>query len=33
MRNYSQQLKNLSPEQRALLEAKLREKGIQLSEK
>ncbi|MEO0688637.1 MAG: condensation domain-containing protein, partial [Cyanobacteria bacterium J06649_11] len=31
MRNYSQQLENLSPEQRALLAAKLKEKGIQLS--
>ncbi|MEL7407881.1 MAG: condensation domain-containing protein, partial [Cyanobacteria bacterium J06558_2] len=32
MRNLSQQLKNLSPEQRALLEAKLKEQGIQWSE-
>ncbi|MEM9507320.1 MAG: condensation domain-containing protein [Cyanobacteria bacterium P01_E01_bin.35] len=32
MRNISQQLQNLSPEQRALLEAKLKEKGIQLSQ-
>ncbi|MEL6930717.1 MAG: condensation domain-containing protein, partial [Cyanobacteria bacterium J06600_6] len=32
MRNYSQQFNNLSPEQRALLEVKLKEKGIQLSE-
>ena len=32
MRNYSQQIKKLSLEQRALFEAKLREKGIQLSQ-
>ncbi|MEM6613639.1 MAG: condensation domain-containing protein, partial [Cyanobacteria bacterium P01_C01_bin.72] len=32
MGNFSQQLKNLSPEQRALLEAKLKEKGIQLNQ-
>ncbi|MEM8676928.1 MAG: amino acid adenylation domain-containing protein [Cyanobacteria bacterium P01_G01_bin.67] len=32
MGNLSQQLKNLSPEQRSLLEAKLKEKGIQISQ-